>query len=235
MLPPTAIEYVGRLQTLEHLQIEGIYTHFPIADEQNNEFTLEQIHRFKGVIHDLEEKGIHIPLQHAANSSAILNYPESYFNMVRPGNTLYGFYPSEKVDKSLPLKPALSWKSRVLTLKHVPKGWSISYGRTYITPTEKRIAIIPVGYADGYNRHLSNTGHVLIRGRSVPIVGLVCMDQFMVDVTDTPDVTIGDEVVLIGKQNDEEITADDLALQLGTINYEIICGIAHRIPRVYKK
>jgi alanine racemase len=234
-LPDAAINYVGRLQALEYLQIEGIYTHFPVADEQNDSFTLEQIEQFKRVIHDLEEKGFHIPVQHAANSSAILNYPESYFNMVRPGDALYGLYPSEKVDKSIRLKPALSWKSRILTLKQVPEDWSISYGRTYITPTEKRIAIIPVGYADGYNRRLSNKGQVLIRSQRAPVIGLVCMDQFMVDVTHIPDVTIGDEVVLIGQQGDREITADDLASQLRTINYEIICGIAHRVPRVYTK
>ena len=234
-LPHAAFDYISRLQTLEDLQIEGIYTHFPVADEQNDTFTLEQIEQFKRVIHDLEEKGFHIPVQHAANSSAILNYPESYFNMVRPGDTLYGLYPSEKVAKSIPLKTALRWKSRVLTLKQIPRDWSISYGRTYITPAEKKIAIIPVGYADGYNRHLSNKGYVLIRGKQAPIIGLVCMDQFMVDVTDIPDVTIGDEVALIGKQGGKEITADDLARQLSTINYEIICGIAHRVPRVYKK
>ena len=234
-LPQAAIDYVGRLGALKYLEIEGIYTHFPIADEQNDPFTRRQIETFKGVIDQLTDRGFHIPIQHAANSSAILNYPESYFTMIRPGDTLYGLYPSRKVDKSLLLKPALSWKSKVLTLKQVPKGWSISYGRTYITPTEKRIAIIPVGYADGYNRHFSNKGHVLIRGRRAPIIGLVCMDQFMVDVTDIPDVTVGDEVVLIGKQGKEKITADDLARQLGTINYEIICGIAHRVPRVYNK
>ena len=233
-LPDNAVDYLGRLRTLEHLQIEGIYTHFPIADEQNDPFTRGQIEIFARIVNTLEEKGFHIPIRHAANSSAILNYPESYFTMVRPGDTLYGLYPSDKVDKGLSLKPALSWKSRVLTVKQIPKGWSVSYGRTYIAPEEKRIAIIPVGYADGYNRHLSNSGQVLLHGRRVPIIGLVCMDQFMIDVSDIGDVAVGDEVVLIGKQGDEEITADELAKELGTINYEIICGINCRVPRIYK-
>lgn len=234
-LPDNAVDYLSRLRTLEHLQIEGIYTHFPIADQQNDPFTRGQIETFARIVNTLEGKGFHIPIRHAANSSAILNYPESYFTMVRPGDTIYGLYPSDKVDKGLPLKPALSWKSRVLIVKQIPKDWSVSYGRTYIAPEEKKIAIIPVGYADGYNRHLSNTGQVLIHGQRVPIIGLVCMDQFMVDVTDIPDVTIGDEVVLIGRQGEENITADELAQELGTINYEIICGINCRVPRVYIK
>lgn len=233
-LAHNAVEYVSRLNSIESLELEGIYTQFPVADEQGDEFTLEQIHKFNSIISDLEHKGVHISLQHAANSAAILNYPQSYFNLVRPGITLYGLYPSNKVDKDLQLKPALSWKSRVLTLKRVPKDWSISYGRTYVTPGKKTIAIIPVGYADGFNRHLSNRGQVLIHGQRASVIGLVCMDQFMVDVTDIPGVTIGDEVVLIGRQGDDEITADDIARQLDTINYEVICCIADRVPRVYK-
>lgn len=232
-LPDTAVDYFSRLQSLEYVHVEGIYTHFSSADKPDDPFTHGQIKTFKEIIAKLGKKGFHVPIQHAANSSAILNYPDSYFNMIRPGITLYGLYPADTVDKSLDLKPALSWKSRVLTLKDVPKGWSISYGRTYVAPAKKRIAIIPVGYADGFNRHLSNTGHIIIRGRKVPVIGLVCMDQFMVDVDHIPDVSIGDEVVLIGKQGNEEITADDLARQLGTINYEIICGITDRVPRVY--
>jgi alanine racemase len=231
--PDNAVAYLSRLRTLEHLQIEGIYTHFPVADERNDPFTQAQIEMFRRVIDALAENGHHIPIQHAANSSAILNYPESYFNMVRPGNTLYGLYPSENVERNLPLKPALSWKSRVLTIKQIPKDWSVSYGRTYIAPEEKRIAIVPVGYADGYNRHLSNRGQVLIRDCRAPIIGLVCMDQFMVDVSEIPEVAVGDEVVLIGRQGNEEITADEIGRQLGTINYEIICGINCRVPRIH--
>ena len=234
-LADDAVEYVTRLRSLEALEIEGIYTHFPIADDQNDAFTLRQIRQFNTVLNELETKDVHIPLRHAANSAAILNYPQSYFNLVRPGITLYGLYPSEKVEHSLPLKPALSWKSRVLTLKRVPKDWSISYGRTYVTSSEKTIAIIPVGYADGFNRHLSNRGEVLVRGRRAPVIGLVCMDQFMVDVTHIPRVMTGDEVVLIGRQGEDEITADEIARLLDTINYEIICGIAGRVPRVHKE
>ena len=234
-LPDKAVEYLKSLQSLEYLRVVGIYTHFPIADEQNDEFTLEQIRTFKNIISDLESKDIHIPLQHAANSSAILNYPDSYFNFVRPGITLYGLYPSEKVNRTLPLKPALSWKSTILALKKLPRSWSVSYGRTYITPSEKTIAIIPVGYADGFNRRLSNRGHVLIRGRRAPVIGLVCMDQFMVDVTHIANVATGDEVVLIGNQGNNEITADEIAGQLGTIHYEVICGIAPRVPRIYTR
>jgi len=228
-----AVEYVQRLQFLDHLEIEGIYTHFPVADHQQDAFTLEQIRRFKEILAALAQRGIDIPLQHAANSSAILNYPESYFNMVRPGDMLYGLYPSDKVDRSLALKPALSWKSRILTLKQVPPGWGISYGRTFIASKDMIIAIIPLGYADGFTRHLSNIWHVLVRGRKAPVVGMVCMDQFMIDVTDIPGATAGDEVVLIGRQGDDEIAVDDVARQLGTINYEVTCGISTRVPRVY--
>ncbi|MFQ6091134.1 MAG: alanine racemase [bacterium] len=229
------IGYVTQLKSMEFIELEGIYTHFPVADEQGDEFTLGQIRQFNAIISELEGRGVYIPLQHAANSAAILNYPQSYFNLVRPGITLYGLYPSERVNRNLPLKPALSWKARILTLKQVPRDWSISYGRTYVTPGERTIAIIPVGYADGFNRHLSNRGQVLVRGRRAPAVGAVCMDQFMVDVTDIPGVAIGDEVVLIGKQGDDEITADEVAHRLDTINYEVICSIASRVPRSYKR
>ena len=233
-LPERTIEYFNRLRTLEYLRIDGIYTHFSNADEQDDPFTRKQIETFKQVIDTLMEKGFHIPVQHAANSAAILNYPESYFTMVRPGNTLYGLYPSDKVDKCIPLKPALSWKSRILTRKDIPGGWSVSYGRTYVAPEAKKIAIIPVGYADGYSRHFSNRGQVLIHGRRAPIIGLICMDQFMIDVSGIPEATVGDEVVLIGRQRGDQITADDLAKALGTINYEIICGISCRVPRIYR-
>jgi alanine racemase len=228
-----AVQYVQRLQTLDHLELEGIYTHFPVADHRQDEFTLGQIRQFREILSELAQRGIHIPLQHAANSSAILNYPQSYFNMVRPGDMLYGLYPSDKVDRGLNLKPALSWKSRILTLKQVPPGWSISYGRTFIASKEMNIGIIPLGYADGFNRHLSNTWHVLVRGRRAPVTGTVCMDQFMIDVTHIPEAMSGDEVVLIGRQGDDEITVDEMARQLDTINYEIICGISTRVPRVY--
>ncbi|MFW5787472.1 MAG: alanine racemase [Halanaerobiales bacterium] len=234
VFPDNAVNFIKKISALENIEIEGIMTHFAKADEKDKSYTENQWEKFTSIINVLESKGIHIPLKQAANSATIIDMPEKSLDIVRPGIMMYGMRPSKEVDQNLSLKPALSWKSKVVYLKELPAGHGISYGATYVTEERRKIATIPLGYADGYFRLLSNKADVLIKGQRAPIRGRVCMDQFMVDVTDIPDVKIGDEVVLIGSQGDKEITAMELADLIGTINYEITCSISKRVPRIYK-
>ena len=231
--PEEALSYIEYLTSIPGITVEGIFTHFPSADESDLSFTDGQIASFTDLLQTLEGSGIRIPFRHMANSAGILACKDSYVNMVRPGIMLYGLYPSHDVEQSIPLSPALRWVSAVRFLKEVPPGTPISYGRTFVTPRPSVIATLPVGYADGYNRLLSNRGCVLVRGKRAPVVGRVCMDMTMIDVTDIDNVAVGDEVVLIGAQGDDEITADEMAELLGTINYEVTCAISKRVPRVY--
>ncbi|MBN6187693.1 alanine racemase [Aneurinibacillus sp. BA2021] len=214
--------------------MEGLFTHFATADEEDTAYTLSQYEQFKQFVDELTAEGIAIPLLYTNNSAAAMFYPERSRHMIRLGISLYGQYPSGYAKSTnLPLQPAFQWKARISHVKRVPAGTKVSYGATYETPMEAVIATIPVGYADGYNRTLSNKGYVLIKGRRARIVGRVCMDQFMVDVTHIPDVTVGEEAVLIGRQGQEEITVDEMAEWLGTINYEVTCMVSKRVPRVY--
>jgi len=231
--PEETLSYIEALRTIPGIIIEGIFTHFPSADEADLSFTERQIAAFTELLQILKGSGIDIPLRHMANSAGILACKDSYVNMVRPGIMLYGLYPSSDVEKSIPLSPALRWTSAVRFLKSVPPGTPISYGRTFVTSRPSVIATLPVGYADGFNRLLSNKGSVLVKGRRAPIVGRVCMDMTMIDVTDIPGVSVNDEVVLIGSQGDDGITADEMATLLGTINYEVTCAISKRVPRIY--
>ena len=224
-----AIKFIRDIKRLSNLRTEGLFTHFPCAD-CDPEFTHYQIDIFSQLISDLKEIGIKIPLFHAANSMGIIGYPQSHFNLVRPGLMLYGIYPKPGLD--INLKPALSLKSRVIYLKRVPSGQGISYGRSYITKKETTLAILPIGYGDGYPRNLSNRADILIKGRRFRISGAVCMDQIMVDVGDLG-IKIGDEAVLIGRQGNQRISAEELACLSQTIPYEIVCGIGSRVPRLY--
>ncbi|MBM7622806.1 alanine racemase [Sporohalobacter salinus] len=233
VLPAEALEFIQKINSFPHLEIEGLITHFAKADEENKDYTKQQWEKFNDVIKEVESAGIQIPIKHCANSATIIDLPQMELDMVRAGIMLYGLYPSSEVDQNFQLKPALSWKARVVYLKELDEGHGISYGTTYITPDKTEIATIPLGYADGYFRLLSNKGEVLINGKRASIRGRVCMDQFMVEVTDIPDVNIGDEVVLIGQQKNEEITAMELADLIGTINYEIVSKITKRVPRIY--
>lgn len=233
VFPDKALEFVEKVRILSNLKIEGLMTHFSKADERDKEYTRQQWDKFNFVIQKLEEEGIKIPIKQAANSATIIDLPDMKLDMVRPGIMTYGLRPSHEVDQDFPLKPALSWKAKIVYLKDVPAGYGISYGATYITQKHTKIATIPLGYADGFSRHLSNKGEVLIGGKRAPVTGRVCMDQFMVDVTHIPGVKVGDEVVLIGKQGSEEITATEIADKIGTINYEITCAISKRVPRIY--
>ena len=227
---------IAQLAALPHMIVEGIFTHFARADEADKTRTYEQIALFERMVCMLKARGLSIPIRHCSNSAGIVDVPEANMDLVRAGITIYGLWPSEEVDKSrLDLKPALSLVTHVAYVKELPAGREISYGGTYTTEEPRMIATIPVGYADGYARGLSNKGDVLIHGKRAPIRGRVCMDQFMVDVTDIPDVRCGDRVVLIGKSGEEEITMEEVGVRSGRFNYEFVCDLGKRIPRVYRK
>lgn len=228
------VEKIKEIAALPGLSVEGIFTHFAVSDIRDKAFTRQQFKLFTDMCAVLEREGVKIPIKHAANTGAIIDMPETHLDMVRLGISLYGLYPSPEVDRAkVSLKPALSLKAGISHLKEVPRGVTVSYGRTYTTQEKTMIATIPIGYADGYSRLLSSKAHVLIRGTRAPVAGVICMDQFMVDVGHIPDVAATDEVVLIGRQGDDCISADELAQLLGTINYEIVCMLSERIPRVY--
>ncbi|NLC11069.1 MAG: alanine racemase, partial [Firmicutes bacterium] len=204
-------------------------------DEPDSSFTLEQWQRFQNVLNSLKNKGIDIEIPHAANSGGILKYPQSQAALVRLGISLYGYYPSQGLSSNaiVDLKPVLSLKSRLAFIKKVPAGFPVSYGRTYYTRSDTVLATVPVGYADGLNRHLSNVGFALVRGRKVPIVGRVCMDQVVLDISALPEARLEDEVVFYGTQGGETISVEEVAKQLGTISYEVLCAVGKRIPRAY--
>lgn len=220
-----SLEEIAQIAALPNLCIEGLFTHFACADEADKACALEQYARFDIFAAKLPD----IPVKHACNSAALINF-DCHYDMIRVGLALYGLYPSEQVEHSaLPLLPAMTWKARVSHVKTVPAGTGISYGHTFVTARETRVATLPVGYADGYPRALSNVGHVMIAGRPAPILGRVCMDQCMVDVTDIPGVAVGDEVLLVG----DGISMEQLAQWCGTINYEACCRVSARVQRVY--
>ena len=230
------VEKILEISRLPYIQIEGIFTHFARADEADKAATKEQFARYSYVVERLKEQGLIIPICHVSNSAAILDLPEYNLDMVRDGICMYGMYPSDEVGRERAnLKPAMQIKSHISYVKTVPAGEGISYNATYRTEREMRIATIPVGYGDGYPRRLSNCGHVLIHGKSVPIIGRICMDQFMVDVTEVPEVKQGDDVTLLGTDGTAHITAEELGMLSGSFHYEIVCDVGKRIPRVYYK
>jgi alanine racemase len=234
-----AIGFVKEMMRFPDLKIEGIWTHFPMA-EDNREFSLAQIKVFQAILKGIAREGLDIPFKHAANSAAILNIPESYFNLVRPGLILYGIYPthgkaSGAKEATMGLLPALTLKTRILHLRYATAGTKIGYGGTYTVENDTVIAILPIGYANGYSRFLSNKGTVLVRGMRARIVGRICMDQIMIDVGGVSNVQVGDEVVLIGKQGEGQITVEEVAESSGTIPHDIVCQIGRGLPRKYKK
>ena len=239
ILPSDVFPFVKEIQKLPNLSLEGIFSHFPSADRDIN-FSKRQLNIFLDLIKELERRGIEFCFRHIANSSAVLNLPESYLdkrlNLVRVGLLIYGLYPSLKERKKnlLNLKPALSLKSRIISLKEGPKGWGISYGRTYRTKKRTKIAIIPCGYADGYSFALSNKGYLIIEGERCPVLGRVCMDQMVVGVDRIKNLKIGEVATLIGKDKRKEITVEELAEIGKTIPYEIVSRLSHRLPRFYK-
>lgn len=218
---------------LPGLFAEGIFSHFATADSSDLTRAKAQAKRFDDFCEMLRVRGIEIPLKHLDNSAGLMNFSDNY-SLVRSGIITYGLYPSDEMDKSaLHLTPALEWHSRVTHVKWLPAGREISYGGTFVTEKDTRVATVAVGYADGYRRSLSGRFYVLIRGKRAPILGRVCMDQLMVDVTDIPEIAVEDDVVLIGKSGEEEITVEELAEAAGTFHYEIICGVSRRVPRMY--
>ena len=231
-----SIEAVEKIASLNGIEIIGIFTHFSTADEYDKTYTNEQFKKIKNFISELEKRNINIPLKHVSNSGAIMDMPETYLDAVRAGIILYGYYPSNEVNKEkLDIKPILTLKTTVSHVKEVEEGTSISYGRTFITERKSKIATIPIGYADGYSRLLSGKAKVIINGKFAPVVGRICMDQCMIDVTDIGEVKVGDEVILLGEEGNLKFNADDFAEIMGTINYEITCMLKQRIPRVYIK
>lgn len=233
MVNDQSVEMVKKISNLSNIEIEGIFTHFASSDSKDKDKALKQLDDFNSFNNMLAENGVNIKIKHCSNSAGIIDMPMANMNEVRAGIALYGMYPSDEVNKkAVMLRPALELKSHVVFVKTVPVGVGISYGSTYVTDRETKVATIPLGYGDGYPRNLSNKGYVLIKGRKCPILGRVCMDQFMVDVTGM-DVCKGDEVTLIGKDGDEAITVEEMAALASTFNYEFVCNLGKRIPRVY--
>ncbi len=230
------IKEIVKISKLPNLMIEGIYTHFARADEESKEFTKKQYDRFNWVIDKLQKRGINIPIKHVSNSAAIIDCPEYNFDMVRAGIMLYGLYPSGEVDKdNVDLRPAMTFKTRVVNIKKVKKGTGISYGHRHVTQEQATIGTLPVGYADGFTRILSGNAEVSIKGKRVPVVGNICMGQCMVNLSSIDNVEMDDEVVLFGDGSNNSLHIDEIADKLNTINYEIVCMVSRRVPRVYIK
>jgi alanine racemase len=222
------------IQQAHFLSLEGIFTHFADADNKDKKYTFFQHRRFIELIEYLKNEGIHIPIKHCCNSAGTIDLPEMHMDMVRVGISLYGLAPSADVQfKRLRLLPAMSFKTKVSFIKTLKAGQSISYGCTYQTEKDSLIATLPVGYADGFYRGRSNVGFVMIRGKRVPIVGRICMDQTMMDVSSIPDLRIGEEVVLFGRSEEGELPVDEIATEMNTINYEVVCQLGKRVPRIY--
>ena len=230
------VSIIEEIVNLKGIDTIGMFTHFATADEEDKTYTYEQFSKITSIIDALKEKKIEIPFKHVSNSGAIMDMPETFLEGVRAGIIIYGYYPSDEVEKNnLPLKRVLTLKTKVSHVKELEKNMYISYGRTFKTSRKSIIATIPVGYADGYSRLLSGKAKVIINGKAASVVGRICMDQCMVDVTDIGEVKVGDEVILLGEQDGIKYDADDMAKDMGTINYEIICMLKQRIPRVYLK
>ncbi|MCQ2485987.1 MAG: alanine racemase [Clostridia bacterium] len=229
-----SVDEICRIAQLPNIEIDGIFTHFACADIVDKTSMNNQYEKFRTFVEKLEARGINIPIKHVCNSAAIIDKEDNFLNLVRSGIVTYGLYPSEEVHKeNLHIEPAMELHSVVINIKTIHEGDTVSYGSTYVADKPTVIATIPVGYADGYPRMLSNKGSVLIHGKRARIVGKVCMDQFMVDVTDIPDVSIGDNVTLIGKDGDDCITCEEIGDISGRFNYEFLCCITRRVPRVY--
>ncbi|MDP3283603.1 MAG: alanine racemase [Desulfobacterales bacterium] len=236
MLPDSesALREVESIVRLSGLNAEGIFTHFSMADSSDKSYSVRQFEIFMNFIGGLKRRGIDFCVRHAANSAGIIDMPETHLDMVRAGIAMYGLYPSEEtMNEKAALLPAMSLKSMIIHLKDVPAGFKVSYGATYETTKPTTIATVPVGYADGYSRLLSSRGHMLVGGKRAPIAGRVCMDLTMLDVGNIGGVKQGDEVVILGKQKDSEMKADEIASLLGTINYEVVSALTERVKRVY--
>lgn len=231
-----SVQDVWKISKLPNLEIESLFSHFSTADEKNKEYSNMQFQKYNWFYNKLIEKNIKINMRNIANSAAIIDLPNTHYNAARPGIILYGYYPSNEVEKQrLNIKPCMTIKANVINIKTLQEGEYIGYGRKFRTSCKSVIATLPVGYADGYTRMLSGKAKVIINGKFAPVVGNICMDQCMVDVTDIGDVKVGDEVILMGSCGDLKFDAEDIAKVLGTISYEVICMVGKRVPRVYVK
>ena len=231
-----SVEEVVEISRLSNLKITGVFTHFSSADEEDKSYTYNQIEKFNSFIKDIEKREVNLGVKHISNSASIIDIEDAHYNAIRPGIILYGYYPSDYINKDkLKLMPALSLKCQVIHVKELPKGEYIGYGRKFRTERDSVIATLPIGYADGYIRGLYGKAQVIINGKLAPVIGRICMDQCMIDVTDIGPVKVGDEVVLLGEDNGIKNNADDMAQMLDTINYEILCMIGRRVPRIYIK
>lgn len=230
--PELAPSLAQRVDATPGVRLEGLFSHLPISDSpRGEEFTRGQVALFARTVREVEEARGPVPLKHLANSGAVLGHPDTWFDLVRPGIMIYGAYPDPEAARTVPLLPALEWRTRVSFVKRVPAGETVGYGRTWTAPRDTWIATVPVGYGDGYSRLLSNRGRMLVRGASYPIAGRVCMDQTMIDLGPDTDVTVGDEVVLVGRSGTDEITTSEIAGLMGTIPYEVTCLITRRVGR----
>lgn len=235
LVPDSAgVEEACAITALPYLFCEGIFSHFSKADEQDKSYAKRQFETFQQFIHNIEVKsGYHFPIKHIANSAAIIDLPKTHLDMARAGIIIYGLYPSDDVQKhNIHLLPTMTWQAEVSRIQELPVGTLVGYGGTYETNKITKVATIPVGYADGYDRHLSNRGAIAYQGKRLPIIGKVCMDQFMVDATGT-DLQVGDVVTLIGRNGEAEVSWEEMAETLGTITYELVCKVASRVPRIY--
>lgn len=235
LMPDEVVEFLRSITRLPGIRLEGLFTHFATADWADQSYTRQQLSIFNGVRKATRQAGFEFPLLHAANSAAMMKLPEAHFDAVRPGIAMYGLEPSSEWAPPFEIRPALALKSLVSRVRPLPAGAGVSYGRTFITSRPTLAALVPVGYGDGFHRILSNKGSVLIRGRRAPILGRVCMDQFVVDASSVPDVQQNDEVVLIGKQGETRIRAEEVANLAGTINYEVTTSLLPRVARLYFK
>ncbi len=233
--PEDLLEIYQLAEKLKNIKVEGVFSHFARADEKDKEFSFQQLKRFKSALNKIKAAGFKLPQLHIANSAAVIDLTKTSLDLVRPGIMLYGLLPSNQLKNEADLKPLLSFKTRIVQLRTLPAGSAVSYGSTYTTEKEERIAVLPIGYKDGYPRLLSNQGEVLINGKRAPIRGRVCMGQTIVSVEQIENVEVGDEVVLIGKQGKEEISATEIADLVGTINYEIVCNLSERLEKIYFK
>lgn len=234
LINDNSLNEILKISSLKGLEVVGIFTHFATADESDKNYSNKQYKKFTDFNEKLVSKGVNIPLKHVSNSGAIIDMPNTYLDGVRAGIVLYGYYPSEDVLKqNLDLKKAISIKTQVAHVKILDKNEYVSYGRKFKAERKSIIATLPIGYADGYSRALTGKAKVIINGKFAPVVGTICMDQCMIDVTDIGDVHVGDEVIVLGRDKDLKFDADDMAKAMGTINYEVLCMIKQRIPRVY--
>lgn len=232
-----AINDIKKINNLAEIELEGISTHLSTADQIKGKHVQQQFKKFMDFTKELEKEGIKIPLKHVANSAATINFPKMHLDMVRPGTSLYGLYPGQEMRKNptIDLYPVMSIKAKLVHIKRVPPGTGVSYGRTFVTKKDSVLGIVPLGYVDGVFRLLANRGEVLVHGQRCPMVGTICMDQFMIDVTEVEDVQAGDEVVFLGEQGQERITADEIGALAGTISIEVVTRLGKRMPLVYKE